>query len=415
MKVSNREKLMLMILLLVALFAGYYKFVYSVNVSKVNELKDKNEKNKNEIQKLNNNIVIQKNLEKDIKITNAKIYESTNELFPEINEEKIIIILDEMMKKTGVKCSSISFSKSSFEEISPKAQSDNKKSSKLKELVSQYKAVEEDKNIQENKEFNDKKEVKSDKDKSEQVSSEVEKMTLGLNFEANYDQVIKFIDETTKFNKRIIISSLSFTTTENEEEILSEITGNMILEFYAVPKFSNEADKEYLKWDFSRNYGKINPFKANSVGKVNSAKTIKKYDFSINVKPISSDLPTVMIGKDSDTTLKSYLFADNEGIENIEIHFKKKDGKYYYKYRNQKQSYPKEFGTDGTVFNLKEEEINISVFSVARNAKEDLSGANIKLYNDTDKTVNVDIIGDDKERKRVTIVKGKGSIRVNNK
>lgn len=426
MKISNREKIMLIVLLLAALFMGYYKFVYSGKVERIAQLQNEKEKNQKEIEKLKDNVKKQKELEKEIKVTNAKIFESTYEFFPVLNEEKIIVILDDMIKRVGIANSSISLSESGIEEISLENAKDNTEEFIPKELIGEYNII--DNNETNGNESNkNTQKLKKNIKKSKKVSSAVEKMTVGFDFKGSYKQVLDFVDGITEYNKKILIKSINFSAAEGNgvtegENVSSTISGNMIIEFYALPKFlPEEGDTEYLKWDFDREYGKINPFKFNSSGKVSeeaaseNGEAAKRYDVSLTVRPISSDLPTVMIGNEDDETLKTFLFADNSGIENIEIYFTKVDGKYYYKYKTQDYSYPKNFNGNGALLNLKDKEINIAAYSMARNSNEDIAGVNIKINNSTDKNVNVEIFADDKERKRVTVIKEKGNIKVNNK
>lgn len=423
MKRTKRENILLIILLVVALLAAYYKFILSGRLDKIKELRNKSSECTAEIQKLTNNAVQEKKLSKDIKIINAKVYQNVIELFPSIKQEKIIVILNDMIEKSGIQCDSFSISKPEFQKFKEETKTESKKPSMLEGIVKEYKnldgasnnKVENNSNRDSNKENKDnqnssEKDAKGDanKENAKKVEAEAEKMTIGINFKGTFDNVMTFIDEVTNFDKRIIIKNISLTADE------SNLAGNLTLEFYAVPKFSQEEDSEYLKWDFKNQYGKINPFFDNSTAKSEvTVETKRSYDFSMNVVPISSDLPTVILGKTKDSTKKSYVISDNAGIENVEISLTQAGGKYYYKYKNGKEAYPKDFSGKGADFTPIGDTINLSVFSCVRNSGEDIAGANVKIYNNTDKEVIVDIKYDDKDKPRVNVIKESGKIAVN--
>ncbi|MCY6355049.1 hypothetical protein [Clostridium sp. ZS2-4] len=434
MKTSKREKILLSIFLIVMLLAGYYKFIFSVRMDKITELKDKRDKYSVEIDKLKNNVIYEKQLNKEIKIVNSQIYGNIIELFPSIKQEKIIVILNDMIEKSGVQCDSFSISKPEFQKLNEEQKTESKQPSMLEGIVKEYKKIDgesnnkvennskanADKDNKENKtssEKDNKGDVNKDNDKKNKI--EAENMTIGINVKGTFDNVMKFIDEITNYDKRIIIKNISVTADE------SNLAGNLTLEFFGVPKFSLQGDSEYLKWDFKNQYGKINPFFDNSTVKsqgtvANSTaksevtvETKRSYDFSMNVVAISSDLPTVILGKIKDSTKKSYVISDNPGIENVEIYVTESNGKYYYKYKNGKEAYPKDLSGSGVQFTPMEDTINISVFSCSRNSNQDLAGANVKIYNNTDKELIVDIKYDDKNKPRVNVIKESGKVTVN--
>lgn len=420
MKRTKRENILLIILLVVILLAAYYKFILSGRLDKIKELRNKSSECTAEIEKLTNNAVQEKKLSKDIKIINAKIYGNVIELFPSIKQEKIIVILNDMIEKSGVQCDSFAISKPEFQKLKEEDKKEIKQPSMLEGIVKEYKNLDGESNNKvennskhdankENKNSSDK-DIKEDtnKENAEKIEPEAEKMTIAINFKGTFDNVMTFIDEITDFDKRIIIKNISLTADE------SNLAGNLTLEFYAVPKFLEEEENEYLKWDFNNEYGKINPFLDNSTAKSEvTVETKRSYDFSMNVVPISSDLPTVILGKTKDSTKKSYVISDNAGIENVEISLTQAGGKYYYKYKNGKEAYPKDFSGKGSYFTPIGDTINLSVFSCGRNSSEDIAGANVKIYNNTDKEVIVDIKYDDKDKPRVNVIKESGKITVN--
>jgi type IV pilus assembly protein PilO len=169
-----------------------------------------------------------------------------------------------------------------------------------------------------------------------------------------------------------------------------------------------------MKWNYSDSYGKTNPFDGGSAvsfsSTIENSSVVKKdpYDFVMSVRSISSDLPTVMLGRANDSARDTYVYADSNSIENVEIYLTKKDDKYYYKYKASKGTYPIQFNGEGIEFKPGSGSIGFKIFSNRRTTDSDKAGANIKIVNNTDKVVNVSVENDDNTSPRVNIA-GEGS------
>lgn len=103
MKISNREKIMLYILGIILIGLGYYNFIYSVQVTKIEaSLKEESEIKQKYTSAMEtiNSIEDRKSY---VKILKAKIGEESKPFYPTINEEKIIIEIDKLLKDSGLK------------------------------------------------------------------------------------------------------------------------------------------------------------------------------------------------------------------------------------------------------------------------------------------------------------------------
>lgn len=406
-KITNREKIMLIILAVFIVLGLYYNFIYFRQINKIKDLNVEKQGYKTKIDELQKDKVLNVKIKKDIKICNAKIYEAVKEFFPSIIEEKIIVILDDMINKNNIQCDSVSITGASDEKVVEKKSNDKKKENALDAMVNQYKNIDGVLDNSAKKENN----KENNKDNKNEANQEAKKISIAIAFKGTHDDVMKFIDEIKGFYKRIIIKNLNITAEGDN------LTGNMVLDFYAVPKFEEE-DIDYNKWQFDGEYGKTNMFKDNSSGKItlntksnNEEKKELENNFYISVKPLSSDLPTFMMGKAKDSQKSTYVYADSNGVENGEIYFIQKNDKYYYKYKISGEAYPKNFVEEE--FKPYGSSINLKIYSTPRNSVSDMSGANIKIYNKTNLKANVSISQDDKERPRINILKQGGSIEVN--
>lgn len=210
----------------------------------------------------------------------------------------------------------------------------------------------------------------------------------------------------------------------------------MNLEFYGIPKIS-ERDSEYLQWNMNGSYGKEVPFliqkpeviaqqssdnesssnisQNNNVASNANAQQNEKSDFDVIVKSITSDLPTVIIGKhDKQDT---YINTVKNNKEEAEIELKKVDGRYYYKYKylDSSKSYPVDYNGKGVEFSPVSESIIISINSEARVNADDKSELQLNIVNGTDKIVQVNIMGDDKTNPRVTVAGDSNKVKVTRK
>ena len=420
LKISEKEKILLIIVGILALVVLYYQFSFTKQSEKIKALSDQRTELQEKVDSLPRLKIKNEKRKKEIKIVNANIYDSSSTFFPEIIQEKIITTLDDMINKCNVQCNSMSASEPVTETFKDEDKKDSKDKEKnpLEDLVNKYNDLEGNTSVK-GREDKPKKVSNSKDEKSEPMATH---LSITVNFTGSYANVLKFIDEIKGFYKRIVISNISFAVDEKG------ISGNMVLDFYAIPKIYND-DTEYTQWNFADEYGRVDVFKYNGQPAQNgdatavdnatnttseetfeSSKPQKQYDFYCSLKPISSDLPTVMIGKAKDQERKTYVYADNDGIEDVEIYLVQKGNKYFYRYKTKGEQYPKNGKEQEFTPNSKE--FNMKIYSTSRNSKNDKAGANIKIYNKTNLKLNVDVQGDDKERPRVNIIKQGGTINV---
>ncbi|MBZ9636287.1 hypothetical protein [Clostridium sp. FP1] len=431
MKVTRREQMLLGVLLIMLLGYGFYKFIYTKQNQKITELKISRDTYSQKWEQVKAKIASKDKKNEEYKILNAKIFSKTDMLFPSIEQEKIIMVLDKMIKDSNLQADVLGFSEVSSgnrqestgktEATSAKAGDKNKNTvNELDKLVSGFNGTNKkdvnsektkDSKVEPNTTNTDKAITKADNSKSIGAY----KMQVTLNFKGTYDELIGFIKQVEKYEKKIIVSNINIAAGEG-----SGVSGNLILEFYGVPKINGN---DNFKWDYKEPSGKGNPFVGLSSSlQVNNeiitkkeenkeAKNEIKSDFVMSTKPITSDLPTVRIGKAKDESRQSYIYADNEGIEPVEFYFTKTGNKYFYKYKTSIETYPKEI-SNSIEFVPNGEKVILEIFSQKRGMGSDLSGANIKIINNTDKGVVVNILDDDKNKPRVNILKEKGDISV---
>ncbi|GEP66727.1 hypothetical protein CBE01nite_44950 [Clostridium beijerinckii] len=432
MKISNKEKIMLYILGIIIVGFAYYQFVYSYQIKSIQEKTKREielEKRYTTTMSTINSIEDRKS---DIKILKAKISDESLPFYPSISEEHIILELDTLLKDSGLD-GGIKFDRivsDSVETVDKK--SETLPESSLQGIVDEYNNITE--GAKENSNTN-RNYVSSNNSNQSQTSSNakdsnsnnktstknysnargskdkkntVQYMKCEVDFEGSYDGLNKLLNTIGQNEKKIVVNSLKIS-----EDTIDTIKGTINLEIYSVPKIDNELES-YLKWDLNNTYGKSVPFNTGAAsGNIDDNKDTS--DFVASVKSVNSDLPTIMLGKTNDDLRTTYVYADSNSTENVEMILTQEGDKYYYKYKTSKGTFPANYDGHGAEFIPTSDNIVLNVLSENRITSNDKSELKLKIINQTDRLVNVDISGDDSADPRVTVEGDGSNISVNQK
>ena len=394
MKINKREKTLLFVLALGVVGFGYYKVVWDYQYNKLKDLKSKELKVK---QEYNDDVKMVNSIEpnkEEINIFNSEIQNLTSGFYSNISQPNIILELNNLMNDTNVK-GTMSFSEIKTMPVMDKQEGDSSSKSENDENKNQIQGIVNDYNN-----ITDKKKNEDKKNKKQEEIYNLNQMTVSLSVNGTYDNVMKFIKSIEENPKHINI--LNFNLSAQTD---GNVSANMNIQLVAIPKI-DASKEEFTTAD--EKYGKENPFSGASVvgtGTIeNELENSKvKNDFLMTVRPINSDLPTIVLGKSGDKDKKTYLNNDENSVSNIEMYISGDNGKYYYKYKVEGKSYPTKFEGNGEEFKPNGNDINFEIFSEKRVNNDDKSGANIKIVNSSDKEVNLIINKDDEKSPRVNV------------
>ena len=394
MKINKREKTLLFVLALGVVGFGYYKVVWDYQYNKLKDLKSKELKVK---QEYNDDVKMVNSIEpnkEEINIFNSEIQNLTSGFYSNISQPNIILELNNLMNDANVK-GTMSFSEIKTMPVMDKEEGDSSSKSENDENKNQIQGIVNDYNN-----ITDKKKNEDKKNKKQEEIYNLNQMTVSLSVNGTYDNVMKFIKSIEENPKHINI--LNFNLSAQTD---GNVSANMNIQLVAIPKI--DASKEEFTTADDK-YGKENPFSGASVAGTgtieNELENSKvKNDFLMTVRPINSDLPTIVLGKADDKDKKTYLNNDENSVSNIEMYISGDNGKYYYKYKVEGKSYPTKFEGNGEEFKPNGNDINFEIFSEKRVNKDDKSGSNIKIVNSSDKEVNLIINKDDEKSPRVNV------------
>ncbi|MBN2797024.1 MAG: hypothetical protein JXR88_16555 [Clostridia bacterium] len=248
-------------------------------------------------------------------------------------------------------------------------------------------------------------------------------LSIGLNFQADYNQLKLVLDGIEKLSLTTIITDLNVSKIKDTEEnqVSDNLVGcslNLSIPFY----YDNEAQKEYIfdySFDKGEDYKEHGPFeyeiienKEDEMDNIYSEPVVdieSSSEFAITLNASASDLPaqafSYYAASDSELSLNA------NANERYDLILEEIGGTVYFKYANSIESYPNTMGN--APLSMIGSQIIINVSSSNRISKDDLAGMTLFLENNTSKDVIINIYHDDKEKPRFNVIVTKGSYEIN--
>lgn len=408
MKLSQREQILLIILAFIVVVFGSYFLLLKPQFEKINTLKTEEETLQAKYDEFVVGMDPKHPVYKQRTIADTKVKELTSLFFPELRQEKFILLLGEQMEVAGIKPQDVSFTNIESGANLKEAETTTVKEEKtvdikiLEEMLSTYYGIKAEKPI-------DTEALKAENEEIKKLMNSVQRQSLTLNYSGDIFSLLLFLNELESYSRRIVVEKVEMHSTG-----LGQQQSSVQLTYYAIPKLHKQ-DDDFMSWNLIGPYGKADPFygsfapigmKAKGQGPEKSA---TKADFFMMLNPISSDLTTVIMSKMNDRLRETYLYGDNEGQEMVNIELTEKDGKYYYTYQVGADKYPKEI--EPAVFVPNGDTIKVQVMSSPRNGTKDLSGVKVTVVNKTSKALVFEVYNDD-AKSRLQLVKTSGNVSI---
>lgn len=249
-KVSERDKKMLIILLAVVIGFFCYTFIISPALTKGSELKAKAVAASSELKRVKNlieNLSTIQTQEADKKQEISKKYE---QFFYDLNQEQILYRMDTLFQESGMSVASYTPSKLVVASIPanskisyvtyPLLDLASKSNFSLTDPIYKIKA--------------DKAATETTTDTTTLPADAVPTYDVTINFNAtSYASIMTFIRKLEEMNKSIVIKKIDLRKSD------VNLNGQIILTLYSLPKV-DEKESEYLKFLPSVGTGKPDPF-----------------------------------------------------------------------------------------------------------------------------------------------------------
>lgn len=213
-----------------------------------------------------------------------------------------------------------------------------------------------------------------------------------FSYDAGYEEFKSFLEYILTHHDRMVITSLD-ASYAGEMDI---VNGSFTLAQYALKGEERNA-VSFLEPNMLQ--GTTNIFKQ-ATG-VFGEKEEKTPDFFILLNQPEADVDAVIVGKSNDVTENTYLSSSKNAEQEMTVTFTGEEGNYNAHYRIGKDSYDKE-GVDFTT----EKNIELQIISSERLDDKDKVAISLNIVNETDKIVSVTTVSEDEDDPRVTI-KGK--------
>ena len=352
---------------------------------------------------LDRGMVESEQLEEKVKAMQLIVEEIDQSLPNCIHQENVILYMRDVFARNNIEVASLGFSE-------PGEVLDMDENVSVEQAIEDYmKYLEKgDKiKIREYSLFGEDENSDSGEDGEEEQPKAYTSMGVNVSFSGMYSDLKNMLKEIEQNRKKIIIKSIALNNTAEN------ITGSISLEFPFYPDGNNTENKQ---WDIETEYGNIEPFATGRLnileGTAASRSTpvpVKKddtpavsveSDFYIVLKPISSDMPTVTMGKSP--YRYTAVYEDANMFKEANIHIKKEGEAYMFRYDTSSYSYP---AAEGEFEQMKPlgQDIVINVYSMIRLNEADSSGLVLNVYNDTDKAVKIYVSGDDASNPRFKV------------
>ncbi len=397
MKFTQREKILAVCLGLIVLIFVYYWFVFKPQQKLIATLKNQAAANDQLIIGIKDFLDPNGKLPHDYKIMKAKADEQTRMFFPLADQEKTILAIDQMLTAGPLGGLAISFGDVQLAKSITNSKAAGQLGYYLKGLVED-----------EVKAGPGAKAAASAGNDKEQIPS----VDLTLQYSGPYTSLLSFLSSVESWEKKMFVKSILITPSKNPQIV----NGNIVFRLFMLPKYPG-SDSDFLSWDINGTYGSANPYVLTAGAATASAPTVNKEaaapvtaDFVLSMKPLTADLPAVVLGKSKDYTRTSYVYSDSPDFVNTSIKVTQKDGKYNFQYQTQNDSYPKDGSLE--VFQPLGQSVTLLIYSTPRNQENDQNGINLALTNETGSPLVVQVLNDDPAKPRVVVTKRSGDVQI---
>ncbi|WP_130807158.1 hypothetical protein [Senegalia massiliensis] len=248
MQLNKREKKLLIIAASLLFVFLLYNFILNPQINKLSKLKEQEAELLDDLSNSKTSINTIKSLDKEIEDKKKKISFLTSDLFPELEQSRIILLLDKFIEESNLKLDAINFSEKTMKAIQlEEIKIEEKEDSRFKNIVNQYNNL-----VENNKELVENETEQSGEKEEAKESTKLESISATIVYSGDYHEINNFLSLIDNYNKDIIIRGI--TMVKNEKCI----TGNILLDFYGIPKI--DEFKDDFEIPNTNVNGKDNPF-----------------------------------------------------------------------------------------------------------------------------------------------------------
>ena len=232
MKLSKRELFLLKLTGFVLLIALSYYFVVAPELDKLTAAREQLDVKTTEVEAVKAEIETIPQLVGEIDSLQKSIGQSSQKFLPEIQQKKLILVMDEHLRESNAMADSMGFSQI---------------------IQVENQAVE---NPGTNPADSTPAENGDNTVTKEPIKLNIESMSIQAPLLGKYDEIMNFISRLEELNRTTVVNSLQLSQGTD-----GNISGSIGLDFYAMNKLTDDPqDKSYLDWPYDTPKGIDNPF-----------------------------------------------------------------------------------------------------------------------------------------------------------
>jgi hypothetical protein len=230
--------------------------------------------------------------------------------------------------------------------------------------------------------------------------------TLTMNYSSNYDNLKKLIDYINTYEgEKFTIDSLSIASGGE-----GDVSGSIVVSAYDVQGSDRTYDNVSI-YDVA--LGNTNPFVSKLTSLLATSSIVSNYDLYVSVLPFETGTSNVAVGLNKDALNEHGLDVEGNSVQSVTIVVSGTNNNYKVSYKLGDKMYPADNYFEGANFDCGDS-IDLLVISSERTGTEDKSSVKINITNSTDKAVNLFVYGDDSKNPRVSLGTTSGSVNVEN-
>lgn len=253
-KISSREKMLLIVLVIAFVCAFYYYFAFKPQLDRLIIIRQEITKQEDDIAGVEKQTAEISKINKSIEDTKKLIATKSTKYYPEILQDRLILQVDTLSQKAMLSFPSIVFAPVKISAIESKtAQSSSNASNPSTSNVYPLKEFATAAAPSPSPAVTTTPQSTSQPSSVQNQTAICETLSITMSFKGSYDQLMKFIKELEALNKSTLLTSMTASYANGE------LTGTINLNFYAIPKLQAQ-DEMYMNWTYTGSYGKINPF-----------------------------------------------------------------------------------------------------------------------------------------------------------
>ena len=228
-----------------------------------------------------------------------------------------------------------------------------------------------------------------------------------VSYSCTYKELKTVLTYLKENGRKVTINNMSFSY----DQTTDKVSGTMQLSFYAIKGSDRPVQNVDVKDVFT---GTDNIFVSNTFVADGSADSYREmissdYDLYLMVNRAGSDIDTVVCGQSGDVNNEKAVSSNTPGIENVIIKVTGKSGEYRVSYQVGSKVYPAENYDAGAPF-ICGGSIELLVMSSRRGTSSDTTEVNLSVINETDLPLNAAIVNDDPQSSRIHISNVQGAV-----